>query len=81
MRAVDHVIEHFPDRTELVRRLYLQDEQFRAICEDFELSITSLRGFEKRPDAHTRPEIDDYRTVLRELEDELRKYLIAAEYG
>jgi hypothetical protein len=81
MRAVDHVSERFPDRIGSVRRLYLRDERFRAICEDLALSISSLRRFEKRPDAHMRPEVDDYRTVLRELEIELRDYLIAAETG
>jgi hypothetical protein len=79
MRAVDQVVERFPERMELVRRLYLSDEQFRSICEDFSLSIASLRRFERRPDAHVRPEVDDYRTVLRELEDEIRGYLAMAE--
>jgi len=34
-----------------------------------------------RPDAAIRPEVDDYRTLLRELEDELIHYLIAADGG
>jgi hypothetical protein len=79
MRTVDHVVERFPERTEQVRRLYLSDERFRSICEDFSLSIDSLRRFEKRADAHLRPEVDDFRTVLHELEDEIRGYLAAAE--
>jgi hypothetical protein len=79
MRAVDQVVERFPEQMEMVRRLYLSDEQFRSICEDFSLSVDSLRRFERRPDAHLRPEVDDYRTLLRELEDEIRSYLAAAE--
>jgi hypothetical protein len=79
MRAVDHVAERFPDRGATVRRLYLSNELFRAVCEDFALSLASLQCFEARPDAPVRPEIDDYRTLLRELEDELNEYLIAAD--
>lgn len=80
MRAVDHVLERFPARQEQIRRLYLRDDRFRAICEDFALSVASLRWFEGRPDALLRPEIDDYRTLLRELEDEIGGYL-AGVYG
>jgi hypothetical protein len=79
MRAVDHVVERFPERMELILRLYLKDEQFRSMCEDLALSISSLRRFERRPDAHIRPEVDDYRALLRELEDEIRGYLATAE--
>jgi hypothetical protein len=79
MRAVDHVVERFPERMDAIRRLYLRDEQFRAACEDFALSICSLRRFEARPDAHLRPEVDDYLMVVRELEKELCSYLSAAE--
>ena len=79
MRAVDHVVERFPERKELVRRLYLKDEQFRSMCEDFLLSIDSLRRFEGRPDAHLRPEVDDYRALLGELEAEIRSYLATTE--
>lgn len=79
MRTVDHVVERFPDRVATVRRLYLKDERFRAACEDFALSVASLRRFEARPDSELRPEIDDYRRLLQELGDELAAYLAAAE--
>jgi hypothetical protein len=79
MRPVDHVVERFPERRELVQRLYLRDDMFRSMCEDFALSVSSPRVVERRPDAHLRPEVDDYRTVLRELEEENRDYLTAAE--
>lgn len=79
MRAIDHVAELFPGRAALVRRLYLGNEGFRAICEDFALSLASLRRFEARPDAAFRPEIADHRALLKDLERELGAYLIAAE--
>ncbi|QIE56730.1 hypothetical protein G5B40_15590 [Pikeienuella piscinae] len=81
MSPIDHVLEHFPGQDATARRLYLRDEQFRSICEEFHMSIESLRRFEERSDAPTRPEIDDYRTLLRELGTEIRQYLAAADDG
>lgn len=76
MRAVDHVIARFPDMGTTVRQLYLRDEEFRTICEDLGLAIDSLRHYQDRPDADLRSEIDDYRKLLHELEEELREYLV-----
>ena len=79
MHVVDHAIERFPASASVVRRLYLSDKSFREACGDLALSIASLRSFEARPDAHLRPEVEDYRQLLRELEAELRLYIDAAE--
>jgi hypothetical protein len=79
MHAVDHAIERFPASAAIVRRLYLSNEHFRSICQDLALSISELRRFEARNDAHLRPEVEDYRKLLGELELELREYLEAAE--
>ncbi|MTH61658.1 hypothetical protein [Paracoccus litorisediminis] len=75
MHLIEHVIQRFPDRAKIIRRLYLRDERFRAICEDMEMAVASLKRFEARPDAVLRPEVDEYRHVLVELEEELRDYL------
>ncbi|MBK0400120.1 hypothetical protein H0I76_13050 [Limibaculum sp. M0105] len=64
-----------------MRQLYLKDERFREACEDYAASIASLRRFEARDDAELRPEVQDYRRLLRELEDELHKYLSSCGSG
>lgn len=79
MHAIDHVVAHFPDQASVVRRLYLSDEHFRAVCEDYLLCINSLTKFETRPDARSRPEIEDYRQLLQELELEMATYLNASK--
>lgn len=75
MRAIDRVIERFPEMASTARALYLRDERFRSICDDLSLAFASLQAFEQRPDANARPEIADYRQVLEELEAELESYL------
>lgn len=75
MRAIDHVTERFPELASPARKLYLRDDRFRSICEDLALAIGSLKSFEGRADAPLRPEIEDYRRVLSELDAELVAYL------
>ena len=77
MRAVEFVMERFPDYAGLARRLYLRSEHFRFSCEEFAMSLESLRHFEARKDAGERPEIAEYRSLLREIEDELLALLEA----
>ena len=78
MRPVDLALERFPESAALVRKLYLKDERFRAVCEDLALAVSSLRSFENRKDAHLRPEIADYQRLLKELEGELRSHISSA---
>lgn len=75
MRTIEHVLSRFPERAAAVRRLYLKDTHFRAVCEDCALAAWSLRHFEARADAPLRPEVDEYRSLLCELEDEISAYL------
>lgn len=79
MHVIDQVLARFPEKVATVRRLYLRDERFRSVCEDYVLCVDSLRRFEDRYDASTRPEVTDFRQIQRELEHELRSYLTTAE--
>ena len=68
-------VARFPEAATMLRRLALTDPAFREICEEYALAERSLAGFEARPDAAERPEIDDYRTVIAELENEIDRFL------
>ena len=65
------VLERFPEKAVVVRRLVLRDAGFRGICEDYALAREGLATFEARPDAAMRPEVADYQTVIAELEHEI----------
>lgn len=69
------IIERFPGKGAVIRRLALRDEVFRAICEEYSLALNSLSWFEARPDADQRPEIADYRSVIAGLEEEIAQFL------
>ncbi|MCA1300560.1 hypothetical protein [Stappia indica] len=79
MHAIDHVVARFPKQASIVRRLYLSDEHFRAVCEDYLLCINSLTKFEARPDANSRPEVAEYRQLRQELELEMATYVKASK--
>jgi hypothetical protein len=73
--ALARVAARFPDSALLIRRLFLTDEVFRNVCEDYVLAQDILLRFENRPDARQRPEIADYVSVIADLESEIAALL------
>jgi hypothetical protein len=69
------VIAYFPEWAAAIRRLCLADSSFHELCADFALACLTLKGFEDRADAATRPEIAEYRDIIRELAADIETYL------
>jgi hypothetical protein len=71
------VLRLFPGAAVAVRRLYLANDEFRCICEDYALACAGFRRLSTtatpRPD-----EIADYRSVMDDLERELFTYIARA---
>src|SRR4051812_37801842 len=78
-RNLVQVLERFPKDASLIRRLWLANESFRTICEDYVLARDSLARFQAMPDAQQRPEIADYLSVIAGLEDEIAALLRSAD--
>ena len=72
---LSQIISRFPDEAALIRRLVLKSEMFRGICEEYKLACESLVWFESRKDAESRPEVEDYRSVILGLEREIEQIL------
>ena len=68
---LSRVLDLFPEKAVAARELFLRDEAFRGLCEDYALARDTLVRFEAMPDAEQRPEVPDYRTVISELEKEI----------
>ena len=75
---LDQVLARFPDRAETIRRLYLANDGFRSACADHGLALAALSAFEARPDSGSRPEVAEYRQLIRDLESELAALIAAA---
>jgi hypothetical protein len=69
------VLSMFPGRTQEILQLSLRDTAFRDLCEDLEAAQASLARMAVLPGPVERPEVAEYRTIIAELEDEIRAYV------
>lgn len=68
------VIERFPDRRDVFKRLYAEQEGFRSLCDNYRQCLDALHYW-AHADQTTAPNRHrEYRSLLHELERELRQY-------
>jgi hypothetical protein len=65
----------FPGRTQDILQLSLSDPKFRDLCEDLDDAQASLARMAALSGPVERPEVAEYRTIIAELEDEIRAYV------
>ena len=68
---MDHIRRRFPEKSETLALLMAEDPEFRAICEDYDDCVHACRYWaqSKDPDAEIR--VKEYRTLIKELENEI----------
>ncbi len=72
------VVRHLPHRELEIRRCWIRDEEFRAICTDYEEADRALRHWQALVcdgDEKQRRTVDEYRCFLAELEEEIVAHL------
>ena len=76
-----HIRERFPDKNHSIDLLMAEDPEFPDLCEDYDACVNALRYWakSKEPEANTR--VDEYHTLVRELEKEITQALEALEPG
>ena len=65
------VLERFPGEAQQIRQLFLADRAFRSACDDYRLACEGLATFERLSASAPRCEVEEYRTLVRELEAEI----------
>ena len=72
-----HIRERFPDKSHIIDLLMAEDSEFLTVCEDYDVCIYALRYWakSKAPEAETR--VNEYRTLIEELEEEITQVLVA----
>lgn len=65
----------FPGQTQQILQLSLRDPVFRGLCEDLEDAQASLTRLANRPGPEEHPEVSEYRTIIAELQEEVRVYV------
>ena len=70
MHDLAPIIRRFTGHEFEIRRRCSHDPEFRAICEDYAAATVALAHWEK-----DRSKAEDYRQLIRELEDEILEHL------
>jgi len=68
---LEAIKEKWPEYKDQIMALYYQDTKFRAICDDYYLSLQYLNKFRKEFSEKLET-IEDYENIITELETELR---------
>lgn len=68
------VIQRFPNQTQEIIRLFVEDDGFRETCEDYVICLNALKKMGKSP-AQKNHMLEDYQSAFRELEGELLQHL------
>lgn len=66
--------EMFPDQKEYIGKLYLQNEHFRSVCEDYFTCVKYLKKFKKEFSEKVES-IDEFENARKMLENELSEYI------
>jgi len=74
-----HIREQFSDKKPSIDLLMAEDPEFLALCEDYDACVDALRYWAKSeaPEAKTR--VNEYRALVRDLEEEVTQFLAALE--
>jgi len=65
------ILKRFPEKSGSLALLIAEDPEFLALCEDYEACVKALRYWvdSNEPEAATR--INEYNSLVRELEEEI----------
>lgn len=76
--AIEALVQRFPAHAQSIRRLQAQDATFRAVCEDYAEALRALAYWEAA-DQSSHSKAEEYRRLVKELEDEAASALQAYE--
>ncbi|KPK21628.1 MAG: hypothetical protein AMK69_21435 [Nitrospira bacterium SG8_3] len=76
-----HIRERFKDKGHIIDLLMVEDPEFLTLCEDFDACVDALRHWtdSKEPEAEAR--VNEYSTIIEELEEEITQALAAVPPG
>lgn len=76
-----HVRDQFPDQGPVIDFLKAVDQEFLALCEDYDACVKALRYWtvSSAPEAVTR--VKEYRTIVLDLREEIAQALLNLDSG
>ena len=76
---IQRIREKFPDKNQYIDLLIAEDPEFLTLCEDYDISVDALRHWTQSKDSNAKTRVNEYLTLVRELQDEIAQALAALE--
>lgn len=70
-----HVLDQLPQHAAALRERMIVDREFRSLCEDYGETLEALRRWEASDDRHRQERVEEFRSLLAELELEIAREL------
>ena len=72
-----HLIrERFPDKSHIIDLLMAEDSEFLTMCEDYDICVNALQYWTKSVEPEAEIRVNEYRTLVKELEEEITQVLV-----
>ena len=71
-----HIRKRFPDQKYSIDKLMARDPEFLSLCDDYDACINAIEYWGKFNEPEAEIMIDEFRTIARELEEEVVEALI-----
>jgi hypothetical protein len=66
-----HIKKKFPNQNNMIDCLLAEDPEFLDLCEDYNACVNALRYWSDSSDPEAETRVTEYRTLIRELEDDI----------
>ena len=66
-----NILERFPEKIHTLTLLMVENPEFLAVCEDYDACIEALQYWEQSNELEAATRINEYNTLVRELEEEI----------
>ena len=71
------ILKRFPEKSHTLALLMAEDPEFLAVCEDYDACIEALRYWAQSNEPEAASRINEYRTLVQELEAEIIQVVAA----
>jgi len=71
-----HIRKRFSDQKYSIDQLMTKDSEFLSLCDDYDACINALQYWTKSKEPEAESMIDEFRNIVRELEEEVIEALI-----
>jgi hypothetical protein len=76
---VHTIREQFPDQDNTIDLLMAEDPEFLAMYEDYDACLNALQYWVKSQEPEAKDRVNEYRALIRELQQEISEALVAVE--